>query len=252
VFIFDLTALLLNRKIYNGISSKKHVMKCTRCSVNVKAGEYERIFRGKHLCKNCYPKFLKHMLKNDSEKSIERKKLKDPEFRNLLSASLKNLKLVYSLYRKEFNPKLADILISRKDNDGFFFERICVFLEKEDATDMIYDVRKIMSTTYDLLNIRQNLDNKGFSDYKVEIKKQMNDELYIIFDLVLKLFNNTLVLFDSYTRSFADETFAMRDYIIKKINEYNLSYSPANIVSLLRKITSNLYELLYFIDALYH
>lgn len=226
-------------------------MKCTRCSVNLKEGSYVRRFRGRYLCKNCYPKFLKHIVHLDNEKMRERTKLKDEEFIRLMHAAFRNLKLIYGLYKKDFDQKLADILISRKDDDGYFFERIAIYLESDVYSDMIFDIRSILSLEYSLLSIRQNLNSRGFSEYKQEIKNQINGELLVMFDLVIKLFNNVTTLYEGYSRTFADETFALRDYVLKKMDEYIRDISPANIAMVLRKITFHLYELLFFIDTLY-
>lgn len=203
------------------------------------------------MCKNCYPKFLKHVLKNDAQKKLERDKLKDPEFERLLYAGLKNLQSLYSFYRKDFDQSIADVLITRKDKDGYFFERIAILLEQDDFTDLVYDLRNIFSTEFSLMDIRINLHTKGYSEYKREVQKQVNDELYQIFSQVVKFYKNITVLHDTFSETFADETFALRDYILKKMDDYERDYEYANIVYLLRKIVSHLYEMLYFMDALY-
>src|SRR6056297_2209474 len=113
-------------------------MKCSRCNSSLKETDYHRKFGGRTMCKNCYPKFLKHVLKNDAQKKLERDKLKDPEFERLLYAGLKNLQSLYSFYKKDFDQSIADVLITRKDKDGYFFERIAILLEQDDFTDLVY------------------------------------------------------------------------------------------------------------------
>lgn len=245
---------MVNRK--TGSSDKSpfsnaRTPKCSYTNAVLRETDYSRKFRGRFFGKDGYPKYLRHVMKNSSERELEKQKIKDNEFLSLLRVCYKNLKLIYSMYKDDFDEKLADVLIQRKDDNGYFFERICIYLEREEFTDMIYDVRSILSSEYDLLNIRQNINRKGYSEYRKELEGQINADLLLIFEKTINFLDNINILYDSYSRAFADETFELREELIRRLDEYLREIDPASIVMVLRKIVAHSYELLYFIDVLY-
>ncbi|MFP4112251.1 MAG: hypothetical protein ACLFPQ_03515 [Candidatus Woesearchaeota archaeon] len=226
-------------------------MKCSYTNQVIKSNSYVRRFRNRFLGKDGYPKYLNFILKKDAERKKELDKIKDVEFQSLLSVCVKNMRLIFGMFRNDFDENLADALIQRKDDNGYFFERICIYLEKEDISDMMFDIRNMLSLEYDLISIIQNINKKDYSEYKQELKGQVNSELLGIFEKLIKFMENINILYDDYLETFADETFAIRDEILMLMDDYVKKINPASIMMILRKITSHCYEMLYFIDKIY-